>query len=89
MNAAEIAKINSDRAWWERVGAMWSSRLRCWSGRFSATFDGPPGTISGLIAAKLIEQEDKILKLTKQLQNAKRKTGKTKSKKLARVRHKL
>lgn len=56
-------QVLADRDWWRRVGAMFDAQLIGWTDRHVATFTKPLGECSGVVAAKLLELEDRIKEL--------------------------
>jgi hypothetical protein len=53
----------ADWEFWKRVATLLDTQLHGWSYRDSASFVNPHTEVGGVAAAKLIEQEDEIIRL--------------------------
>lgn len=69
MRKAEVQRIQEERVWWDRVGAIFGATLIGWTDRRSASFGAPLGECSGAVARKVIEMDNELRVLRAQLRN--------------------
>jgi len=66
MNKQE-KEVHADWEYWKRVATLLGVDLHGWSYRHSASFFNPHIEVAGLVAEKLIEQENEIERLKGEL----------------------